>query len=57
MMLELAKQLTEGGNYASVMLSVESGSAFRGNNIRPIHKFTNATVIGFQEIQPSLFIV
>ncbi len=24
--------------------------------IRPIHKFTNATVIGFQEIQPSLFI-
>ncbi len=33
MMLELAKQLTESGNYASVMLSVESGSAFRGNNI------------------------
>lgn len=33
MMLELAKQLTESGDYVSVMLSVESGSAFRGNDI------------------------
>ncbi len=35
MMLALAKQLTESGDYASVLLSVESGSAFRGNDIDP----------------------
>ncbi len=39
------------------LLGATSGSGGLAQVNRPIHKFTNATVIGFQEIQPSLFIV